>query len=158
MSESAEILLSVRGLCTYFRTAGGRAYAVEDSCFDIEAGKTLALVGESGCGKSVTAMSINTSRGCPYHCTWCSKAVYGDTFRRRKVDAVLDEIAWLKEAFDPDQLWFVDDMFTINKRWVHRFCEQMVARDLVTPFYGVTRHGGFDYRHSQRPSACAGCD
>lgn len=57
MSE-ARPLLAVEHLTTVFRTAHGPAFAVEDVSFAIYAGKTLALVGESGCGKSVTALSI----------------------------------------------------------------------------------------------------
>jgi anaerobic magnesium-protoporphyrin IX monomethyl ester cyclase len=86
-----------------------------------------------------TALSMNTSRGCPYHCAWCSKQVYGDTFRRRDVDAVVDEVIHLRTQFDPDQIWFVDDVFTINKKWVHRFCRAMVDRRAVLPFYLVAR-------------------
>ncbi|MBD3182285.1 dipeptide ABC transporter ATP-binding protein [Candidatus Poribacteria bacterium] len=51
-------LLSVRNLKTYFRTGQGLARAVDGVYFDIEPGQTFALVGESGCGKSVTALSI----------------------------------------------------------------------------------------------------
>ncbi len=86
-----------------------------------------------------TAMSLTTSRGCPYHCTWCSKQVYGDTFRRRDPDAVIDELLHVRERFGPDQVWFVDDMFTINRAWVHRFCDRVVARGAVTPFYLIGR-------------------
>ena len=86
-----------------------------------------------------TAMSLASSRGCPYHCTWCSKQVYGDTFRRRSVENVVDEVLALREAFDPDQLWFVDDMFTINRGWVKHFCHEMISRSAVTPFYLIGR-------------------
>ncbi len=86
-----------------------------------------------------TALSMTTSRGCPYHCTWCSKQVYGDTFRRREPDAVIDELLAMREAFAPDQIWFVDDMFTINKRWVERFCTRMIERGAVMPFYVIGR-------------------
>ena len=50
--------LQVRGLRTYFHTDQGVAKAVDDVSLAIPAGKTLALVGESGCGKSVTALSV----------------------------------------------------------------------------------------------------
>jgi peptide/nickel transport system ATP-binding protein len=51
-------LLEVDSLQTHFRTPGGVNRAVDGVSFAIEPGQTLAIVGESGCGKSVTAMSI----------------------------------------------------------------------------------------------------
>jgi oligopeptide/dipeptide ABC transporter ATP-binding protein len=51
-------LLSVRNLSTFFDTEQGPAKAVQNVSFDIKSAETFALVGESGCGKSVTALSI----------------------------------------------------------------------------------------------------
>lgn len=51
-------LLSVNNLVTEFDTDEGRVRAVDNVSFSAEAGKTLGIVGESGCGKSVTALSI----------------------------------------------------------------------------------------------------
>jgi oligopeptide/dipeptide ABC transporter ATP-binding protein len=51
-------LLSVENLSTYFFTGEGVVKAVQDVGFSIKKGRTFALVGESGCGKSVTALSI----------------------------------------------------------------------------------------------------
>ncbi|MCD6079752.1 MAG: transporter ATP-binding protein [Ramlibacter sp.] len=51
-------VLEVRGLRTEFATDDGSFPAVDGVSFSVEAGKTLAIVGESGCGKSVTALSI----------------------------------------------------------------------------------------------------
>ena len=53
-----EALLKVENLQTQFRTEGGLVKAVDDVSFEVRAGETFALVGESGCGKSVTALSI----------------------------------------------------------------------------------------------------
>jgi oligopeptide/dipeptide ABC transporter ATP-binding protein len=51
-------LLDVRNLNTTFRTAAGLVRAVDGVSWDIEEGETVALVGESGCGKSVSALSV----------------------------------------------------------------------------------------------------
>jgi peptide/nickel transport system ATP-binding protein len=51
-------VLEVRGLRTEFRTDDGDFPAVDGVSFSVEAGQTLAIVGESGCGKSMTALSI----------------------------------------------------------------------------------------------------
>lgn len=51
-------LLQVRNLRTYFRTRAGLARAVDGVSFTVDRGETVGLVGESGCGKSVTALSI----------------------------------------------------------------------------------------------------
>ncbi|HET8910956.1 MAG TPA: ABC transporter ATP-binding protein [Ktedonobacteraceae bacterium] len=54
----AENLLEVNNLKTYFFTRGGVVKAVDDVSFIIKPGQTLGVVGESGCGKSVTALSV----------------------------------------------------------------------------------------------------
>lgn len=51
-------LLEVKDLKTYFYTDDGVVKAVDGVNFSVEAGKTIGIVGESGCGKSITAMSI----------------------------------------------------------------------------------------------------
>lgn len=54
----AEIILDVQHLKKYFKTASGMLHAVDDVSFQIEKGKTLGIVGESGCGKTTTGRSI----------------------------------------------------------------------------------------------------
>jgi len=54
----ADIILHVENLKKYFKTNRGMLHAVDDVSFDIERGKTLGIVGESGCGKSTTGRSI----------------------------------------------------------------------------------------------------
>src|SRR5512143_2123756 len=58
MQTEKKPLLSVRNLKTYFFQDEGTVKAVDGATFDVYPGKTLGIVGESGCGKSVTAQSI----------------------------------------------------------------------------------------------------
>ena len=53
-----EVLLEVKNLKKYFETPKGLLHAVDDVSFTIEKGKTLGIVGESGCGKSTTGRAI----------------------------------------------------------------------------------------------------
>ena len=55
---ASNVLLEIKGLRTHFATEGGEVRAVDGVDFALERGRTLGIVGESGCGKSVTALSI----------------------------------------------------------------------------------------------------
>ncbi len=55
---SGNVILDVKNLKKYFKTSRGMLHAVDDVSFQIEKGKTLGLVGESGCGKSTTGRAI----------------------------------------------------------------------------------------------------
>ena len=53
-----DLLLDVRGLGTQFRTPDGIVHAVNSVSFGLKEGETLDIVGESGCGKSITMLSV----------------------------------------------------------------------------------------------------
>ncbi len=55
---NAPVLLEVKGLKTYFHPYGGVVKAVDGVSFQLRSGETLGIVGESGCGKSVTSLSV----------------------------------------------------------------------------------------------------
>lgn len=57
-AENRDILLEVRNLKKYFKRSDGYLHAVDDVSFTLERGKTLGIVGESGCGKSTTGRAI----------------------------------------------------------------------------------------------------
>jgi anaerobic magnesium-protoporphyrin IX monomethyl ester cyclase len=87
------------------------------------------------------ASSINliTARGCPYRCTWCSHAVYGYSHRRRTPRDVADEVTNIIECYDPDQLWYADDVFTISHPWLQTYTAELRVRGIHRPFETITR-------------------
>jgi len=88
-------------------------------------------------GKST--LNISTQRGCPYTCQWCSTAVYGQSYRRRSPKLVVDEIEYLIKNYNPDALWFVDDVFTVSHKWIEAFSTEMKERGISIPFECITR-------------------
>jgi radical SAM superfamily enzyme YgiQ (UPF0313 family) len=84
-------------------------------------------------------VNVNTMRGCPYSCKWCSRAVYGGSYRRRSPKMVVDEIQWLQENYRFDMIWFVDDVFTINHKWLHEFAAEIQERNITVSYEIITR-------------------
>ena len=92
------------------------------------------------------AISVSTMRGCPYSCRWCSRAVYGESYRRRSPRLVVDELAGIVERYHPDTLWFVDDVFTINHRWLAELAAELERRALRVRYECITRADRLDER------------
>ena len=87
------------------------------------------------------ASSINliTARGCPYRCNWCSHAVYGYTHRRRSPAVVADEMQTIVDRYNPDQVWYADDVFTISHPWLAEYAAELERRGIHKPFETITR-------------------
>ena len=86
-----------------------------------------------------SAINVSTQRGCPFTCKWCSTAVYGQSYRRRSPALVADEIEYLKRTYNPDGIWFVDDVFTVNFKWIKELNKEFQKRGLKIPFECITR-------------------
>ncbi|MBC7875620.1 MAG: B12-binding domain-containing radical SAM protein [Anaerolineales bacterium] len=87
----------------------------------------------------MSSISLITARGCPYHCEWCSHAVYGHTHRRRSVNRVVDEVEFLLGRYQPDQLWYADDVFTIKHSWFFEYAAELKRRNIRIPFECISR-------------------
>jgi anaerobic magnesium-protoporphyrin IX monomethyl ester cyclase len=85
------------------------------------------------------SMNIATTRGCPYHCNWCAKPIYGQRYATRSPQAVADEIAALRRRYAPDHLWMVDDVFGLKPGWVEAFAAAIAAQGAPVPFRCLMR-------------------
>lgn len=86
-----------------------------------------------------SSISVIHARGCPYTCTWCSHSVFGNTHRRRTPQDAADELLWIKERYNPDLIWYADDVFTINYRWFFQYAEELKKRGVRIPFECISR-------------------
>lgn len=85
------------------------------------------------------SVSLITARGCPYTCTWCSHSVFGYSHRRRSPQNVADEIEEVLDRYDPDMLWYADDVFTIKPSWFFAFADELRKRSIRIPFETISR-------------------
>ena len=75
--------------------------------------------------------TIITTRGCPMKCSFCSSAaLHGDHLRRRSYENVCDEIEVRLREQNIDTIAFMDDTFTLNKKFVRDFCAEIKRRNL----------------------------
>lgn len=85
------------------------------------------------------SMNMVTTRGCPYHCNWCAKPIWGQRYTSRSPENVVEELRWLKTTYAPDHIWFVDDIMGLKPRWIDRFADLMEEHDARVPFKSLHR-------------------
>lgn len=85
------------------------------------------------------SMNMVTTRGCPYHCNWCAKPIWGQRYNSRSPENVAAEMKWLKDNFAPDHIWFADDIFGLKPNWVERFADLLMENDAVISFKCLKR-------------------
>ena len=80
------------------------------------------------------SLNMASSRGCPYHCNWCAKPIYGGGYHARSPQSVASEMLYLKETFRPDRIWFADDIFALSPRWTFEFADVVERLGAQIPF------------------------
>ena len=90
------------------------------------------------------SVSLITARGCPYTCKWCSHTVFGNTHRRRSPENVVAEMEHIIERYNPDQVWYADDVFTIHRSWFLKYASLLGERGIKKPFECISRADRLD--------------
>jgi radical SAM superfamily enzyme YgiQ (UPF0313 family) len=81
---------------------------------------------------NMTSVHILGSRGCPFACSFCDRTVTGRRVRYRDVEDVASEMLFLEKRYSPDDIFYFDDLFTVNKKRVIALCQVLQEKNLRT--------------------------
>jgi anaerobic magnesium-protoporphyrin IX monomethyl ester cyclase len=74
---------------------------------------------------------VFSSRGCPYHCTYCAScSIWTRKWRARSPENIIEEICELVDKYNVDRINFADDTFTISRKRVIEFCNLLIRENL----------------------------
>jgi len=80
------------------------------------------------------SLNMAASRGCSFRCNWCAKPTWGNHYLQRDPGEVAREMAYLRRTFQPDHIWFADDIFGFRVDWVSKFAAAIELEGTATPF------------------------
>lgn len=99
---------------------------------------------------------LMSSRGCPYQCIFCDRKIFGNKYRARNPQKVVDEIEELIKVYGAKEIKFFDDTFTMDPQRVIKICDEMERRKIRIPWSCLTRANTVSKELLQRMKK-AGC-
>jgi radical SAM superfamily enzyme YgiQ (UPF0313 family) len=85
------------------------------------------------------SMNMSTTRGCPFHCNWCAKPIWGQRYAVRSPENVVAEQEWLLTTYSPAHISFVDDIFGLRPGWTAQYADLVRKRGVTLPFTCLSR-------------------
>jgi len=104
------------------------------------------------------SMNIVTTRGCPFGCNWCAKPIYGRGYNVRSPKHVVEEMLFLKIHYNPDHIWFCDDIFGLRPGWLSEFQREVEHSGLKVRYKCLSRPDLLIKENSFSMLAGSGCE
>jgi len=104
------------------------------------------------------SLNVVTTRGCPFGCNWCAKPIYGRGYTSRSPENVVQEIAVLKEKYNPDHIWFCDDIFGLKPGWLNEFQKEIEHSGLDIRYKCLSRADLLIKENTFSMLAASGCE
>jgi len=89
--------------------------------------------------KQEFALNLATTRGCPYHCNWCAKPIYGQRYNSHSPKRVVEMISYLSKTHQVNRFWMCDDIFGLKPNWVQEFRDLLQENSLNISYYIQSR-------------------
>lgn len=102
-----------------------------------------------------TTTAIITSRGCPFQCDFCSRPIFGNTFRSRTASNIVQEVEAVQKL-GYQRVWFADDCFTLNRGRLMEICEELIRRNIMIGWECLSRVDTVDLSVAEKMKN-AGC-
>jgi anaerobic magnesium-protoporphyrin IX monomethyl ester cyclase len=80
------------------------------------------------------SLNMVSTRGCPFHCNWCAKPIWGQRYAMRTPADVVNELIDVKATIAPDHIWFADDIFGLRPSWLTEFGRLVSEHGALIPF------------------------
>lgn len=106
--------------------------------------------------RNVVSTNIVSSRGCPYKCTYCFHGLWGDRFRARSAEDVINEIRVLHNEYGITGVFFMDDTFVLDRERLVAICDGLIGENLGIIWAASGRVNLVD-RHVLEKMRAAGC-
>ena len=90
-------------------------------------------------GKQPFALNLATTRGCPFHCNWCAKPIYGQRYNSHSPERVVEMIAYLSKNHQVTNFWMCDDIFGLKPNWVQEFRDLLNKQKIKISYYIQSR-------------------
>ncbi len=71
------------------------------------------------------SLNVSTTRGCPFHCNWCAKPIYGNRYSVHQPERIVKELVFLNQSFGATHFWMTDDIFGLKPGWIQEFYAQI---------------------------------
>ncbi len=85
------------------------------------------------------SLNMATTRGCPFHCNWCAKPIWGQAYHTRSPEHVVAEMAQIVEQYGVEHIDFADDIMGLQPGWLGRFADRLADAGLRVPYKCLSR-------------------
>jgi len=104
------------------------------------------------------SMNLVTTRGCPYHCNWCAKPIWGQRYNVHSPQTIVNQMKHLHETYGVNHIWFADDIMGLKPNWIETFADSLQAEKLKMPFKCLSRADLLVRGETINGLARAGCE